>query len=65
MIFGSVYKAAELKFSGTSSWSMVSILDFLHHFSSQFIKNGSAMQTDPVVYKLQQWKIVIMQTEIA
>ena len=42
MLFGSVLMAAELKFSRTSSWSMVSILDSLHRFSFQFSKNGSA-----------------------
>ena len=42
MIFGSVEAVAELEFSRTSSWSTVSILDLLHCFSFQFIKNGSA-----------------------
>ena len=42
MVFDSVLIAAELEFSRTSSWSMVSILNWLHSFSYQFIKNGSA-----------------------
>ena len=39
MVFGI---ASELEFSRRSSRSMVSILDSLHRFSSQLIKNGSA-----------------------
>ena len=42
MVFGSVLTAAELEFSRTSLWPMAGILDSLHRFSFQFIKNGSA-----------------------
>ena len=42
MVFSSVKTGAEMKFSRTSSWSMVSILNFLHRYSFQFIKNDSA-----------------------
>ena len=41
MVFGSMLTTAELEFSRTSLWSMVSILDSVHCFSFQFIKNGS------------------------
>ena len=41
-----------MQFSGTSLWSLVSILDLLNRFSFQFIKKGSAaMLVDHVVYK--------------
>ena len=30
---------------------MVSVLDSLHHFSFQFVKNGSAVYLDQVVFK--------------
>ena len=42
MVSDSVLTAAEMEFSRTSLWSMVSILDWLHWFSFQFIKNDSA-----------------------
>ena len=43
MVFSSVLiSATELEFSRTSLWSMVNILDLLHCFSFQFIRNGSA-----------------------
>ena len=46
-------------------WSVVSILDLLHCFSFQFIKNGSAtMSIDCVLYKLQKWMVAIHNTEI-
>ena len=52
MVFGSMETAAELKSSRTSSWSMVSILDSLYHFSFQFIKNSdAAMQIGCAMYK--------------
>ena len=41
MVFDSVLTAAELVFSKTSSWSMVSILDLPHRLLFHFIKNGS------------------------
>ena len=51
MVFSSVLAAAEQQFSRTNLWSMVSIVDSLHCFLFQFIKNGSAaMQIDCVVY---------------
>ena len=43
----------ELEFSRTTSWSMVSILDSVHSFSFQFMKNDSTgLQIDCVVYKI-------------
>ena len=39
MVFCSVLTAAKLQLSVTSSWSMVSILDLLHHLSFEFTKN--------------------------
>ena len=41
MVFGSVLIAAELELSRASLWSMATLLDSLHGFSVQFIKNGS------------------------
>ena len=41
MVFGSVSAAAKLKFSRKSLPPTVNILDLLHRFSFQFIKNGS------------------------
>ena len=41
MVFSSVLTAPELTFSKTSLWLQLSMLDSLHHFSFQFIKNGS------------------------
>ena len=41
MVFGSVLTEAELGFSRTGLWSMDSILDLLHCYSFQSIKNGS------------------------
>ena len=41
MVFGNMLTAAELECSGLSLWAVVSILDLLHRFSFQFIKNGS------------------------
>ena len=38
---------------------MVSILDLLHCFSFQFVKNGSA-----VACKLQKWKVVKFNTNL-
>ena len=43
MVIRNVLTAAELESGRTSLWSMVSILDLLHHFSLQFIKNGGAV----------------------
>ena len=37
-----IRQCVQLELSRTSSWSMISILDSLHRFSVQFIKNGSA-----------------------
>ena len=52
MVFCSELTAGEVEFSIKNSWSMVSILDLIHCFTFQFIKNGSAaMYIDCVVYK--------------
>ena len=52
MVFGIVLMTAELEFSRTSLWSIVSILDSLDHFLFQFIKKGTAaMYIDSLVYK--------------
>ena len=42
MVFGSMLIVVELEVSIASFWVMVSILNLLHHFSFQFIKNDSA-----------------------
>ena len=41
-LFSSVLTATELEFSEANLQSMVSILDSLHRFTFQFIKNSSA-----------------------
>ena len=52
MAFSSVLIAAELEFSRTTLTSMVSILDSVHRFSFQFIKNDSpVLKIDCAVYK--------------
>ena len=51
MVFSSAFRVAELEFSRTSLWSVVSTLGLLHHLY-QFIKNGSAaMEIDHIVNK--------------
>ena len=42
MVFDTVLVVAEMELLRTSLWSMVSILDLLHCFSFQFVKNDSA-----------------------
>ena len=42
MVFGSVLTAAELEFSRSSLWSMVSILDSVYLVLFQSIKNNTA-----------------------
>ena len=43
---------------------MVSILDSLHRFSFQFIKNGNAGSVNGS-RSVQEWRVVMMYIEIA
>ena len=64
MVFSSVLTAAEMEFSRTSLWPMVSMLDLLHYISKISICQKWQCCYVNRLHSVQEWRVAFTYTEI-
>ena len=64
MVFSSVLTAAEMEFSRTSLWSMVSMLDLLHYISKISVSQKWQCCYVNRLHSVQEWRLVFVYSEI-